>query len=136
MLKKESELKAAGMESCARHYRDQLLRVKRLAYECAIQKGTITASDVREAAEIRGVVIPSHGGFMGGIFRGKEWEKVSPSTARTKGSHGHGLWFWKLRNQPQPLTSVPVQKQEPEKKTFFNTELFEIPRLTSYEFLP
>ncbi len=136
MLKGEAVLKAAGMESCALHYRVQLETAKRLAYDCALSKGQITSDDVREEAERRGIVLSFSKNWSGSVFRGKEWEQCGFSSSRHSGSNGHLLRVWRLRNQPKQITSVPAKKQEPEKKPVFQSELFSPSEVPSYhEFL-
>lgn len=135
MLKREDQLKAAGMESCALKYKEQIAMAKRIAFECALEKGQITASDVRDEAGRRGLSLPFKD--MGGtLFRGKEWEKVAPSTARNPGSHGHTLWIWKLKNPPKAAMAVPVRKTEPEKKQVYASDLFDLQKHVAYENLP
>lgn len=134
MLKTESSLKAAGMESCARHYRDQLIKAQGIAAELARLRGTVTSDDVREEAVRRGLNLSFSKNWSGSVFRGKDWEVCGFMASKHAGSHGHTLRIWKLRNQPKAQTTVPVQ--QPEKKPVFKTELFELPTIPSYEFLP
>lgn len=132
MLKREDQLKAAGMESCALRYRDQLIKAQRLAVELARSRGTITSDDVREEAIKRGLNLSFGKNWVGSIFRGKHWEKVSFVQSRHEGGHGRIIAVWKLKDQPKPVSTVPV-RQEPIKKPSFNTELFTIPTIPSYD---
>lgn len=138
MLKTESSLRAAGMESCARHYRDQLLRAQRIAVDLAREKGVVTSDDVREEAERRGMVLSFGKNWVGSIFKGKEWVKVGYVQSRHAGGHGRIIAQWRLSIQKQEVvSSVPaVRKTEPEKKPVFATKLFSLPTVPSYEFLP
>ena len=132
----EEKLKQMGMESCAAHYRDQLLKAQRIAVDCARAKGTVTSDDVREEAERRGMVLSFGKNWVGSIFRGRGWVKDGFTTSRHAAGHGRVIAVWRLTDQPKPVTSVPVQKTEPVKKPVFATELFEVSRIPSYELLP
>jgi len=132
MLKTESSLKAAGMESCAARYRDQLLKAQRIAVDCARAKGTVTSDDVREEAERRGMVLNFSKNWSGSVFRGKDWELVGHVRSRHTGSHGRFIGSWRLRNQPKAPMAVPVQKIEP--KPVFKETLFDLPKNINYEY--
>ena len=136
MLKTESSLKQMGMESCARNYRDQLLKAQKIAVEIARVRGTVTSDDVREEAERRGLCLSFCKNWVGSIFRGRGWVKDGFTTSRHQAGHGRVIAVWKLTAYEKPVTSVPVQKTEPEKKPVFASELFALPQHTAYEFLP
>lgn len=128
----EDRLKAMGMESCARHYRDQLLKAQRIAVDLAREKGPITSDDVRDEASRRGLVLSFDKNWSGSVFRGKEWVKVGYVQSRHSGGHGRVIAKWALQVPYQkPVTTVPVKKEEP-KKQVFNSELFSLPQVPDY----
>ena len=141
----EDRLKAAGMESCARHYRDQLLKAQRIAVELARIHGTVTSDDVREEALKRGLNLSFSKNWSGSVWKGKDWIKVGYVPSRHPGGHGRVIAQWKLDDggqlrkrsmgtedvrasaytAPAPIVTKPV----------FETELFELPKTISDEFL-
>jgi hypothetical protein len=129
MLKHEDQLKRMGMDSCARHYRDQLVKAQSIAVELANKLGTVTSDDVREESIRRGLNLSFSKNWSGSVFRCKDWESCGFQASRHDGSHGHTLRVWKLKNQPKVAVPVPVQKQE---KPIFKDTLFEMPKVIDY----
>lgn len=149
MLKLESDLKAAGMESCAIRYRDQLLKAQRIAVELARIHGTVTSDDVREEAQRRGLCLSFGKNWVGSIFKGKGWIKLGYVQSRHAGGHGRVIAQWKLAGESDSSKIHPLIEAAaavclneafkacggPIKNPVFATELFELPKTISDEFL-
>jgi len=69
---------------------------QKIAVEIAMREGTVSADDVRNEFDRRGVKLPKMRNFMGACFK-RKFEALEPIRSKRAESHGHWIQLWRLK---------------------------------------